>query len=200
MDDKSIVDLYWQRSENAIHETEARYGSYCRIIAYNVLADSEDAEECVNDTWLRAWNSMPSNRPTLLAPYLGKITRHLSISRLRKKNSLKRGSGAESLAFEELRDCLDSGDSVEAEIESKELTRFIRDFLAALEKETRYIFIARYWYMASIEEIADKFGFTQSKVKMTLLRTRNQLTRIWTLSFSKTWGTLCALPSSTQVQ
>ena len=175
MDDKSIVYLYWQRNERAIHETEARYGSYCRIIAYNVLADSEDAEECVNDTWLKAWNSMPSNRPSLLAPYLGKISRNLAISRLRKRNSLKRGNGTDNLAFEELSDCLDSGSNVEHEIEIKELTRFIRDFLATLEQEPRYIFIARYWYVASIEEIADKFGFTPSKVKMSLMRTRNQL-------------------------
>lgn len=175
MDDKSIVDLYWQRSEKAIQETEARYGGYCRIIAYNILADSEDAEECVNDTWLKAWNSMPSNRPTLLAPYLGKIIRNLAISRLRKRNSLKRGNGTDNLVFEELSGCLDSGSNVEHEIEIKELTRFIRDFLATLEKETRYIFIARYWYVASIEEIAHRFGFTPSKVKMSLMRTRNQL-------------------------
>lgn len=175
MNDKSIVDLYWQRSERAIHETEARYGSYCRIIAYNVLADSEDANECVNDTWLKAWNSMPSNRPSLLAPYLGKITRNLAISRLRKRNSLKRGNGMGSIAFEELSDCLDSGSNVEYEIEIKELTGFIRRFLATLEQEPRYIFIARYWYAASVEEIADKFGFTPSKVKMSLMRTRNQL-------------------------
>ena len=175
MDDKSIVDLYWQRSENAIRETDARYGSYCRIIAYNVLTDSEDAEECVNDTWLRAWNSMPSHRPTHLAPYLGKISRNLAISRLRKRNSMKRGNGAGNLAFEELCECLDSGTCVESEIEIKELSQYIRSFLASLDTEPRYIFIARYWYMASIEEIADKFGFSQSKVKSALMRTRRQL-------------------------
>lgn len=175
MDDKSIVDLYWQRNENAIRETDTRYGSYCRIIAYNVLTDSEDADECVNDTWLRAWNSMPNQRPLQLAPYLGKISRNLAISRLRKRNNLKRGNGMNNLAFEELGDCLDSGTNVESEIEIKELSEHIRTFLSGLDKEQRYIFIARYWYMASIEEIADKFGFSQSKVKSALMRTRNQL-------------------------
>lgn len=175
MDDKSIVDLYWQRNENAISATDAKYGSYCRIIAYNILSDSEDAEECVNDTWLSAWSSMPSHRPAQLAPYLGRICRNLAISTLRKRNSLKRGSGIENPAFEELGACLDSGTDVEREVELRELSEYIFRFLSELDTEPRYIFIARYWYMASIDEIAEKFSFSQSKVKSSLMRTRNQL-------------------------
>ena len=99
MEDREIVDLYWQRSEEAIPRTAAKFGGYCRTIAYNILSDAQDAEECVNDTWLKAWNSMPKNRPTVLAPYLGKLTRWISLTRLRERNSLKRGGGETALRW-----------------------------------------------------------------------------------------------------
>lgn len=175
MDDRKIVDLYWQRSEDAIPETSAKYGSYCRIIAYNVLANNEDSEECVNDTWLGAWNSMPKNKPEFLAPYLGKLTRWISLTRLRNTNTMKHGSGELAIALDELSDCLDSGCDTQRQVEMKELSLAIRSFLAGMEETRRNVFIARYWFLASIDEIAKSFGFGKSKVKSMLMRTRRDL-------------------------
>ena len=175
MDDAKIVDLYWSRSEQAISETEAKYGRYCRTISYNILADTSDAEECVNDTWLKAWNSMPTHRPSLLAPYLGKLARWLSLNRLRDENSLKRGGGELPLALDELAETLDSGMDTARELEIKELNRELRHLLDELGKKERDVFISRYWYVASIAEIAEKSGFSESKVKTMLYRTRKKL-------------------------
>ena len=175
MDDARIVELYWSRSEQAISETEAKYGKYCRTIARNILADSADAEECVNDTYLKAWNSMPSNRPARLAPYLGRLTRWLSLNRLRDQDCLKRGKGELPLVLDELAETLDSGFDTEKELEIRELNREIRRLLSRLEKEERDIFLSRYWYVASIAEIAERSGFTESKVKSMLHRTRKKL-------------------------
>jgi len=177
MDDAKIVDLYWSRSEQAIKETELKYGKYCRKISYNILADTADAEECVNDTYLKAWNSMPTNRPSRLAPYLGKLTRWLSLNRLRDQNSLKRGNGELPLVLDELAETLDSGFDTEKELEIKELNRAIRHMLDGLEKVERDVFLSRYWYAASIKEIAERFDFSESKVKTMLYRTRNKLLR-----------------------
>ena len=165
MDDAKIVDLYWSRSEQAISETEAKYGRYCRTISYNILADTSDAEECVNDTWLKAWNSMPTHKPSLLAPYLGKLTRWLSLNRLRDENSLKRGGGELPLVL----------DDTARELEIKELNRELRHLLDELGKEERDVFISRYCYVASIAEIAEKSRFSESKVKTMLHRTRKKL-------------------------
>ena len=177
MDDAKIVDLYWSRSEQAIKETELKYGKYCRKISCNILADTADAEECVNDTYLKAWNSMPTNRPSRLAPYLGKLTRWLSLNRLRDQNSLKRGNGELPLVLDELAETLDSGFDTEKELEIKELNRAIRHMLDGLEKVERDVFLSRYWYAASIKEIAERFDFSESKVKTMLYRTRNKLLR-----------------------
>ncbi len=171
MDDKEIVDLYWQRDERAIPATAARYGSYCRIVAFNVLGNAEDAEECVNDTWLGAWNSMPTNRPAKLAPYLAKLTRWLSLGRLRDSKRLKRGGGETSLALEELSEVLDSGTDVQLQVERRELAAAVRAFLAQLDEDKRQVFLARYWFMAPVKEIAERFGYSESKVKSMLSRT-----------------------------
>lgn len=175
MDDKQIVDLYWARSEKAIEETERKFGSYCRTVSYNILANTADAEECVNDTWLKAWNSMPTHRPSILAPYLGKLTRWLSLTRLREKNSLRRGGGELPLVLDELAETLDSGQNTEREMELRELNEALRHMVKALSKDERDVFLCRYWYMASIREIAEKTGFSESKVKTMLHRTRNKL-------------------------
>lgn len=175
MDDAKIVELYWSRSEQAVAETESKYGKYCRTISNNILADISDAEECVNDTYLKAWNSMPTHRPSRLAPYLGKLTRWLSLNRLRDKDCLKRGNGELPLALDELAETLDSGFDTEKELEIKELNREIRRLLYDLKKEERDVFLGRYWYMASIAEIAEKSGYTESKVKTMLHRTRRKL-------------------------
>ena len=175
MEDRKIVDLYWQRDENAIPETAARFGGYCRTIAYNILSDAEDAEECLNDTWLGAWNTMPTNRPKKLAPYLGKLTRWISLTRLREKTSLKRGGGETELVLDELTEAVDSGADVEKAVELKELNAALRRFLKTLGETERQVFLARYWFIASIAEIAEKFGFSESKVTSMLHRTRKKL-------------------------
>ena len=175
MEDKQIVDLYWRRSDLAISETDRKYGRYCHTIAYNICGTDEDAEECVNDTWLKAWNSMPTHRPSRLAPYLGKMTRWLSLARLRENNSLRRGGGEMPLILDELAETLDSGMDTETELEIRELNRAIRHLVDSLEKDERDVFLSRYWYMASIAEIAERSGFTESKVKTMLHRTRKKL-------------------------
>ena len=175
MEDRKIVDLYWQRDENAIPETAAKFGGYCRTIAYNILSDAEDAEECLNDTWLRAWNTMPTNRPSRLAPYLGKLSRWISLTRLREKTSLKRGGGETELVLDELTEAVDSGADVEKAVELKELNAALRRFLKTLGETERQVFLARYWFIASIAEIAEKFGFSESKVTSMLHRTRKKL-------------------------
>jgi RNA polymerase sigma-70 factor (ECF subfamily) len=177
MDDKQIVDLYWARSERAIEETERKFGGYCRTVAWNILANTADAEECVNDTWMKAWNSMPMHRPSILAPYLGKLTRWLSLTRLREKNSLRRGGGELPLVLDELAETLDSGQDTEREMELQEMNEALRRMVKALSKDERDVFLCRYWYMASIREIAEKTGFSESKVKTMLHRTRNKLHR-----------------------
>ena len=175
MDDSMIVTLYWQRSDRAIEETAIKYGSYCRSIAYNLLHDEEDTEECVNDTYLGAWNSMPMNRPDCLAPYLGRITRSLSVSRIRERTRIKRGGGEYALALEELADCLASPDDPERQVEAKELEETIDRFLQNLSDIERNIFLARYWYMAPLEKIAKQAGFSLSKTKSILYRSRQRL-------------------------
>ncbi len=177
MDDKKIIDLYWKRSEQAISETESKYGRYCRAVSYGILADKEDSEECVNDTWLKVWNSIPPDRPERLAPYLGKMTRWLSLSRLRANNSLKRGGGELPLVLEELAETLDSGFNTEKQLEIKELNHVIRELLDQLGKDERDIFLCRYWYVLPISKIAAKTGFSESKVKTMLFRTRKKLLR-----------------------
>ncbi len=175
MDDTKIVDLYWARSERAVEETERKFGGYCRTVAYNILADASDAEECVNDTWMKAWRSMPTDRPRRLAPYLGKMTRWLSLSRLRERNSLKRGGGELPLVLDELAEVLDSGADTQKELELRELERALRRLIGTLGGDERDLFLGRYWYMAPIAELAEKYGLTESNVKTMLHRTRKKL-------------------------
>ena len=143
MNDSQIVDMYWQRNERAIAETANKYGNYCYKIAYNILADSEDSEECVNDTWHGAWNSMPENRPSRLAPYLAKLTRWLSLKRLRERNTLKRSGNEISVALEELSESLDSGENIQEQIELNELHKAIESYLDSIDEQMRNVFIAR---------------------------------------------------------
>jgi len=175
MQDEKIVELYWQRSDEAIRETEKKFGAYCRTIAYNILQNGEDSEECVNDTWLGAWNSMPDRRPARLAPYLGRITRNLSLNRALAQSRKKRGGGEFAVALEELGDCVPSDDSPEKELERRELNRAISNFVAALPETERRVFLARYWYFAGVDDIAARLGFTHSKVASMLSRTRRKL-------------------------
>ena len=177
MEDKMIVDLYWQRDERAISFTADKYGHYCNTIANNILRNACDAEECVNDTYIRAWNSMPDNRPVKLSHYLGKMTRWIALDRLDVRNSLKRGGDTELLSVDELADYVQSSANTEDAVELKELIAAINCFLAALPPIQRQVFLSRYWFMASVSEISERFGFTQNKVKSMLMRTRNKLRR-----------------------
>ena len=178
MDDKSIVDLYWARSEDAIAQTSQKYGKYCYAIAYNILSNAQDADESVNDTYLDAWHSMPPHRPSILSTFLGKITRRISIDRWRRRTASKRGGGEISLVLDELTDCVPSGHNVEHEIETAELERTINDFVMSLSPAERRVFICRYWYLDPISAIAEQFGYSQSKVKMMLHRQRQKLLSI----------------------
>ncbi len=175
MEDAAIIELYWQRSEDAIPETARKYGRYCHRVAYNICEDDQDAEECVNDTWLRAWNRMPSERPSLLSVFLGAITRNLALDRWRAGHSRKRGGGELPLALDELGECVRGSVDPERVVEAKELEQAIDRFVNALPETEQLIFLSRYWFLASVAEIAGKTGFSQSKVKTTLFRLRKKL-------------------------
>lgn len=175
MEDARIVDLYWQRSEEALTETDRKYGRYCRSVARNILENDQDAEEMVNDTWLAAWNSMPTNRPNALGSYLARITRNFSLSRALEKNRLKRGGGEIPLVLDELEECVAAPDSPELAAEMRELTERIDAFLRTLPATERQVFVSRYWYMAGVDEIARRFGFTHGKTAGMLFRTRKKL-------------------------
>lgn len=171
MEDHQIVELFWNRSEDAVAAAAEKYGQYCHKIAFNILANSEDSEECVNDTYLRAWNAIPPHRPENLATFLGKITRNLAYDRYDHMTAEKRGGGEMAFVLDELRICLPQWEMEE----NLALTDVLNRFLASLPQTTRQIFMLRYWQVLSVAEIAQKLHISQSKVKMTLLRTRNKL-------------------------
>ena len=175
MDDKAIVELYFARSERAISETANKYGGYCYSIANNILSNKEDSEESVNDTYLAAWNNMPPRHPSILATFLGKITRYISLDRWKSRSAYKRGGGEVTLALEELDEFLSSGESTEEVVEKKELIRSINRFLDNLPETERNLFICRYWYLDPVQQIADRYGFTLSKTASMLRRTREKL-------------------------
>lgn len=175
MDDKSIIDLYLDRSEQAISETSVKYGKYCFSIAFNNLSDKEDSEESVNDTYLAAWNNIPPRVPSILSTFLGKITRNISLNRWKSRRAYKRGGGEVPLALDELEECISTGESVEDTFEKKELLRSMNRFLDALPDTERNLFVCRYWYLDPIHDIAQRFGFTESKVTSMLHRIRGKL-------------------------
>ena len=175
MEDHAIIDLYWAREERALEETETKYGSYCRSIARNILASPEDTEECVNDTYLRAWNAMPPQRPAVLSAFLGKITRNLSLDRWKRSRAEKRGGGQLPLALEELTTCVPAADNVAEAMEALELSRVLDSFLRKLPEKECCIFLRRYWYLDGAQTIARRFHMTEGSVKSQLFRTRTKL-------------------------
>lgn len=177
MNDDLIVQLYWDRNETAISESSKKYGAYCTAIARNILQSISDAEECVNDTWLHAWNAMPPHKPSVLSAFLGKITRNLSFDRFKELRREKRGGGSIDLVLEELAECVSGNDDTECLWEEKELKKEIDRFLFLLPKEKRYMFILRYWYADSISDIADRFHTSANNVSVTLSRVRQRLKR-----------------------
>lgn len=174
MEDQGIVKLFFDRSEQAIAETDKKYGRYCYAIAYNILSCREDSQECVNDTYLTVWNTVPPRKPNLLNAFLGKITRHISIDRWRRLSAQKRGGKEMILALEELGECVDT-QGIEAEISQRELARILNAFLVRLPETERNVFLCRYWYLDPIDTIANITGFSQSKVSSMLYRTRGKL-------------------------
>ena len=172
MEDEKIVDLYWQRSESAIRETEIKYDRYLTKIAYNILADAEDSRESVNDTYLAAWNSMPPHRPGVLSTYLGKLTRRISIDCFRRRTRQKRGGSEYEVSLSELGDCVSGGNTTEEIINVKLLADAIGIFLRLQSEDARNAFIGRYYYLDSLKEVAAYCGMTESKCKTLLFRTR----------------------------
>ena len=169
--DEEIVNLYFDRSEEAIAACQVKYGKSCHTVAYNILHSDEDAEECVNDTWLRAWNSIPPERPTRLGAWLSTVTRRLALTRYEKKTAAKRNGGMEA-SLEELSECVTAGSLTIAD--EVALSEAINGFLASLPTRTRMIFMRKYWYMDSIADIAAAMGMGESAVKVTLHRTREK--------------------------
>lgn len=174
MDDRSIVALYLARDEAAIAATQEAYGAYCHSIAARVLS-TEDAAECVNDTWLRAWNAIPPHRPERLGPFLGKITRRLAIDRLRYQTAARRGGNATAAALDELQDCIPASDDTARVVEDAALSEALSRFVAQLPRDTARMFLRRYWYLWSVADIAEAFGCSESVVKTRLFRTRKSL-------------------------
>ena len=175
MEDAEIVQLYWDRNELAIPATAEKYGKYCRAIAGNILGSREDAEECVNDTYLRAWTSIPPSRPGLLSAYLGKITRNLALNRFRYYTAEKRGGGEVPLVLAEIAELVSDTDGVEQEMDRRALAEAVSAFLAQLPAERRRLFVRRYWYLDGVAHIAVRFGMTENQVSVTLSRLRAKL-------------------------
>lgn len=174
MEDARIVQLYWERNEQAISATADKYGAYCASIARNILGDPEDVEECVSDTYLRAWNAIPPHRPQILPAFLGRITRNLALNRYRHSRADKRGGGRLPAVLEEL-SFVTGGEDAEQALDRREVVDAVNSFLAGLPARKRTIFLCRYWYLDSIAEIGARFGMTEGSVSVTLSRLRRKL-------------------------
>ena len=175
MEDMQIVELFWQRDEAAIQAVKNQYGAYCHTIAMQILQNGEDASECENDTYWRVWESIPPDRPRSLCAYVGAVTRRLALDRWRQTRADKRGGGQVTLSLEELGECVPDGLRVEQTAEDNAAAVLLSDFLRSLPRVECDVFLRRYWYFDSVEQIAHRYGFTKSKVKMMLKRTRDKL-------------------------
>lgn len=175
MEDHEIVQLYHRRDETAIAQTDAKYGQYCFAVANNILLSRQDSEECVNDTWLRAWNAMPPQKPDVLRQFLAKITRNLSLDRWRAMNSKKRGGGELKLVLEELAYCVDGGGDPADAAEQAALEEHIQLFLQMESPRDRGIFLRRYFYLESFAQIAQRYEMKEANVRLVLSRTRQRL-------------------------
>ena len=174
MEDAQIVELYWARDESAIAETDQKYGAFCHTVAYNVLAVREDAEECVNDTYQRAWEAMPPQRPAILRAWLGKIVRNLALNLWNKNHAQKRGGGMDVL-LSELEDCIPSRESVERALDAEELGADISAWLRQQPYEDRVLFVRRYWNGTALNELAEAWGMEPARLAQRMLRMRRSL-------------------------
>jgi len=175
MDDNDIIRMFWDRNDQAIRMTSEKYGPYCKAIARNILNNDEDTEECVNDTYLNAWNSMPTHWPKQLSTFLGKITRNLSFNRYKHDRAGKRGGGEIALVLDELADCVSDAGNVGQIMDRRELEKAINSFVRGLFAEKRNLFVRRYWYADPVSKIASDYGMLQGSVSKALERTRKQL-------------------------
>ena len=175
MEDSQIIELYWARDQRAIDETQEKYGAFLHQLAWNILRSHGDAEECVNDTYLRTWNAIPPARPTLFRAWLGRIARNLSLDRWKRTSAQKRGGDSLEILLGELDACVPARHGTEAALEDLEIAGLISAFLRQLPRETRAIFLERYWYGRTVAEIARGLGYGECKVKSSLFRTRNAL-------------------------
>lgn len=175
MEDTAIIDLYFARDEAAITETDSKYGDYCRAIAMNILTSQQDAQECVNDTWLIAWNTIPPTRPRVLRQFLARITRNLSFDRYRAETAQKRGGNQAVLPLDELKECVSASADPADQAELEALKVFIGTFLKTLPQRDRGIFLRRYFYAEEFEAIARRYGMRESNVRNILSRTRKKL-------------------------
>lgn len=175
MEDQNIIALYFSRDQEALAETDKKYGKYCYAIAHHILKNNEDSKEAVNDTYMSAWNSIPPHRPAVLSAFLGKITRRISFKRLRSMRTQKRGNGEIPLVLDELVECLPADNNTELAIEEKHLTEVLNRFLSNLSVIERKVFVCRYFYLDSVHDISGRFCFSESKVKSMLFRVRKKL-------------------------
>lgn len=175
MTDGQIIDLYWQRDTAAIQETSKKYGAYCFTVANGILNNKEDAEECVNDTWLKAWNAIPPQKPAILQMFLAKITRNLSLDRYLSRTAQKRGGGEIHLVLDELAECLPSSSDVAGEYERKELGQLVGKYINKLPPRDRIIFLRRYFFTDSIADIATRYHLSENNITVILSRTRKKI-------------------------
>ncbi len=179
MIDKKIVNLLWNRDEDAIRLMEEHYGSYCRQISYRIVKNQEDASDCLNDTWFQIWKSIPPNKPNNLRAYAAKIIRNISLNLVTHNQAFRRGSGNVPLVFEELEEMLGGEDPVEHMIDKREFTELLNIFLGKLEKREREIFVLRFWYFWDIKDIAGKYGIKEKAVSNTVYRLKKQFRSYW---------------------
>ena len=173
MEDAKIIELFWQRNEDAIRQTDSAYGRKLHMLSNNILRSLEDAEECVSDTYMRTWQTIPTQRPKYFFAYLAAICRHLSLNKLDWRLAAKRNVEVVSLT-QEMELCIPDR-MLDEKMEGRELGRILNAFLGSLSQESRVIFLRRYWYVDTVAEIAARYGITESKVKMQLSRTRSKL-------------------------
>lgn len=175
MDDREIIELFWQRDQRAVAEASDKYGGYCRAIAGRILPSPEDAEECVNDALYRAWEAIPPQRPGSLSAFLGRLTRNLSLDRWRQDTARKRGGGQAALALSELDECVPAPSGVEEELDVRLLADCVERFVRTLPDTQRRVFLRRYWYLCSVKEVAAQSGMSVSRTSSMLFRLRKSL-------------------------
>ncbi len=180
MDDKLIVELYWRKDSSAISETSQKYDAYCYTIADNILHNHEDSQECVNDTWLRVWDSIPPQRPSILRLFLAKITRSIAFNCYNARNAEKRGNGEIAAVLDELSECVSGRADVHSEYEATELGRSINRFVHSLSKRDGNVFMRRYFFNDSVSDIAVRYGLSENNVMVILSRTRKKLKKLLT--------------------